>query len=443
MYKFSKKLKIASIALMVIGLIGIGIGFVKAPSTVEEAKEIVAHNSHDDHGAHGAVAHGDDHHADAHDSSHDEHTFHQLQNKPWSALYVSIFFFMMISLGVLAFYAIQHVAQAGWSIVLLRVMEGITAYLPVGAVILFVFLVLSGAHMNHVFAWMNPELVDPNSPHFDELLYDKKGFLNVPAFLIRAAIYIAGWIAYRTYAKKRTLALDVAEEGNYSEHKKLMVGSAIFLVFFLVSESMMSWDWLMSIDHHWFSTLYGWYIFAGMFVSGITSIALVSIYLKSKGYLEYVNDSHLHDLAKFMFGISIFWTYLWFSQFLLIWYADIPEEVTYYAQRFEEVKVPFFTMVAMNFLFPVLLLMNSDYKRVPWFIVMAGIVVLFGHFIDVYLLITPGSVGAQWQFFSIEVFGPFLFFLGLFIYVVFTALTKSPLKVKNNPFLKESEQFHY
>ena len=122
---------------------------------------------------------------------------------------------------------------------------------------------------------------------------------------------------------------------------------------------------------------------------------------------------------------------------------DIPEEVTYYVQRFEEIRLPFFAMVAMNFIFPILLLMNSDYKRLPWFIVIAGIVVLVGHYIDVYVLITPGSVGAQWKFISPEVIGSALFFLGLFIFVVFNALAKSALTVKGSPFLKESENYHY
>jgi len=452
MYKFSKRLKIVAFSLMFVGLVGIVWGFMNAPSTVEEAKEMIASHatSHDSGHADEATTHkveathNDGHDTvTSHDASHDEHVFHQLQNRPWSALYVAIFFFMMLSLGVLAFYAIQHVSQAGWSIVLFRVMEGITSYLPIGAVILFGFLVLSGFHMNHVFAWMNPDLVDPTSPKFDHLLDAKKGYLNVPFFLIRAAIYIIGWVWYQRRSRKLTLALDNAEGGDLTYYKKMMGASAAFLVFFLVSESMMSWDWLMSIDHHWFSTLYGWYVFSGMFVSGITVIALVTIYLKSRGYLEYVNNSHLHDLAKFMFGFSIFWTYLWFSQFMLIWYANIPEEVTYYIQRFDEIRIPFFAMVAMNFIFPVLVLMNSDYKRLPWFIIMAGVIVLVGHYIDVYILITPGSVGEHWKFLSPEVIGSALFFLGLFIFVIFTALTKAPLKVKGNPFMGESEQFHY
>ncbi|MCK5815912.1 MAG: quinol:cytochrome C oxidoreductase, partial [Flavobacteriaceae bacterium] len=280
MYTLSNKLKIVAIALMILGSIGIVWGFLSAPSTIEEAKEIVAHNSQDSHGESHAVeaSHGEHATDSHHDAAHDEHVFHQLQNRPWSALYVAIFFFMMLSLGVLAFYAIQHVSQAGWSIVLFRVMEGITAYLPVGAVILFVFLVLSGMHMNHVFAWMNPELLVEGSDSYDHLLADKAGYLNVPFFLIRAAIYIIGWVLYRRYARKQTLALDNAADGDLTHYKKLMGASAAFLVFFLISESMMSWDWLMSIDHHWFSTLYGWYVFAGMFVSGITTIAMVTIY---------------------------------------------------------------------------------------------------------------------------------------------------------------------
>jgi Ni/Fe-hydrogenase subunit HybB-like protein len=204
----------------------------------------------------------------------------------------------------------------------------------------------------------------------------------------------------------------------------------------------MSWDWIMSVDPHWFSTLFGWYVFASMFVSGITVIALITIYLKSRGYLEYVNDSHLHDLAKFMFAISIFWTYLWFSQFMLIWYANIPEEVTYFVTRIEDYRLPFFGMVVMNFVFPFLMLMNSDYKRINWFVVMAGLVILFGHYIDIFNMIMPATVGTHW-YIGIAEIGSILFFAGLFIFVVFTALTKAPLLPKRNPFIEESKHFHY
>jgi len=345
------------------------------------------------------------------------------------------FFFFMIALGVLAFYAIQRAAQAGWSPVLYRVMEGITAYLLPGGIVVIVILVLSTLHLNHLFIWMDPEVVA-----HDKLIAGKTGFLNAPFFLTRAVIFLSGWVLYRYFSRKFSLAQDSATD--LSNHKKNFRISAAFLVFYIVTESIMSWDWIMSIDPHWFSTLFGWYVFASMFVSGITTIAMVTIYLKSKGYLEFVNDSHIHDLGKFMFGISVFWTYLWFSQFMLIWYSNIPEEVTYFITRIEDYNLPFFGMLVMNFIFPLLILMNSDYKRVNYFIVMAGIVILLGHYMDVFNMIMPSAVGDQWFIGAPEI-GGFFFFLGLFIFIVFKELTKAPLLAKGDPYMGESERFHY
>jgi len=454
MYTFSNRLRNLAIAFMAIGFLGLVYGFFTAPKTIEEAKAIVAASAHgDEHGAShddaSAEAHHDttDAHAtdasheshaaeeEGHEMSHDEHVFHQLSNKPWAALYVAAFFFFMIALGTLAFYAIQRAAQAGWSPVLYRVMEGITAYLLPGGLIVIAILILSSMHFNHLFIWMDPEVIA-----HDKLIAGKTGFLNTPFFLIRAFIFLTGWTLYRYFSRKFSLAQDDSKD--ISNHKKNFRISAGFLVFYIVTESMMSWDWIMSIDPHWFSTLFGWYVFASMFVSGITTIALITIYLKSKGYLEFVNDSHIHDLGKFMFAISIFWTYLWFSQFMLIWYSNIPEEVTYFITRIEDYNLPFFGMVAMNFIFPLLILMNSDYKRVNYFIIMAGIVILLGHYMDVFNMIMPSAVGDQWFIGAAEI-GGFLFFLGLFIFIVFTEITKAPLLAKGDPYMGESERFHY
>ncbi|WP_310557065.1 quinol:cytochrome C oxidoreductase [Flavobacterium sp.] len=501
MYTFSSKLKTFSFILMVLGILGIGYGFFSAPKNTEEVEKILT-SGHGEHGeiaasheakpVHPTVAHeaksthdeashkeaiskdsatatahnledianhveenhntktevvaSEKHNAkNAHETaSHDahadhkehvEHVFHQLQNKPWAALYVAALFFMLISLGVLTFYAIQHAAQAGWSPVLFRVMEAITSYLVPGAIIVYVLLVLSGLHFNHLFVWMDPEVVK-----HDALIQGKTGYLNVPFFLIRAAIFMGGWIAYRHFTRKNSLKMD--ETGDATYYKKNFKLSAGYLAFFLVSESMMSWDWIMSVDPHWYSTLFGWYVFASFFVSGITVIALTTLYLKSRGYLEHVNNSHFHDLAKFMFGISVFWTYLWFSQFMLMWYANIPEEVTYFKFRIEHYNLPFFGMVAMNFVFPILILINSDFKRVPWIISMAGIVILCGHYLDFHNMIYPATVGDQW-FIGVSEISSILFFLGLFIYVVFTTLAKQPLLPKGNPLIEESKHFHY
>jgi len=276
--------------------------------------------------------------------------------------------------------------------------------------------------------------------NYDKLIANKSGYLNVTFWLIRAAIFLIGWNLYRIYTQRYDIAQDEANDDTY--YKRNFKMSAAFLVFFIVSESIMSWDWIMSLDPHWFSTLFGWYVFASFFVSGITVILMVSLYLKSKGYLEYVNTSHIHDLAKFIFGLSVFWTYLWFAQFMLIWYANIPEEVTYFITRIEQYNLPFFGTIVMNFVFPILILINTDFKRITWVLVMAGVVILTGHYIDFFIMIMPATVGEQW-FIGVSEIGSVLFFLGLFIFVVFSALTKAPLLPKRNPFIEESKHFHY
>ena len=518
MYTFSSKLKTVAFVFMILGILGIGYGFLTAPKNTAEVEEILKKESeehgghhaaaeHDAHEAHpakeahatethesheGVVAteakpvasmanpaihvdtiattndtahavvaieehhddhatvagHGHDKAAGGHDAhaeheahvKHVEHVYHQLTNKPWAAVYVAALFFMLISLGVLAFYAIQQVAQAGWSPVLFRVMQGITAYLPWGSVIVFILLALGALHLHHLFVWMDPDLIDPTKPNYDKLIANKSGYLNNWFWLIRAAVFIIGWNLYRHFSRKNCLAQDEASDNAF--YKKNFKLSAGFLVFFIVTESIMSWDWIMSVDPHWFSTLFGWYVLMSFLVSGVTVIALTTLYLKSRGYLEYVNTSHIHDLAKFMFGFSVFWTYLWFSQFMLIWYANIPEEVTYFITRIEQYNLPFFGMVVMNFVFPILILINTDFKRLTWIIVMAGVVILAGHYIDFYNMIMPATVGDRW-FIGFAEIGSVLFFLGLFILVVFTALTKSPLLAKRNPLIEESKHFHY
>jgi hypothetical protein len=483
---------------MILGAIGIGVGFWQAPKTIEDVEKILAdsHHGHEaahvEKVAHDAEAHAvtepahsevavvdstkaivtdsvhatheavdstavavapvaDNHgthkketvaHEADHDKEHAEHVFHQLQNKPWAALYVACIFFMLISVGVLAFYAIQYAAQAGWSPILFRVMEGITAYLLPGSIIFFILLVAAGMHWghNHLFVWMDADVINPESVKFDKLIFLKKGWLSVGRFLATAAIILVVWNWVRFKFRQNSIAQDTATDN--APYKKNFKLAAFFLVFFIVSESIMSWDWIMSVDPHWYSTLFGWYVFASFFVSGITVIAMITLYLKSKGYLEHVNTSHIHDLAKFMFGISIFWTYLWFSQFMLIWYSNIPEEVTYFVTRIEHYKLPFFGMLALNFIFPLLILINTDFKRLTWIVVMAGVVILFGHYIDFFNMIMPATVGDQW-FIGIPEIGSLAFFLGLFIFVVFSALTKAPIEPKGNPFIEESKHFHY
>jgi len=429
----SSKLKLFSLALIIVGAIGLIYGFIDAPSSVEDVKEML----HAEDAAHsGEVAMGSSG-ADeaAHADEHAEHVFHQLQNKPWAAIYVPALFIFLISLGVFVFYALQNVSQAGWSPVLFRVMEGITSYLIPGGIIVYIILLLSTLHLNHLFIWMDPEVVAN-----DVIIQNKTAYLNTPFFLIRAAIYMIGWILFSKLIIKNSRKLD--EEFSLTLHKRNFKLSAMFLVFFIVTESMMSWDWIMSIDTHWFSTLFGWFVLASILVSAVTTIALVTIYLKGKGYLEHVNNSHIHDLAKFMMGFSIFWAYLWFSQFLLIWYANIPEEVTYYVSRLEDYPVLFFGTVIMNWLLPMLILINSDFKRVNWIVIFAGIIILVGNYMNFFVLIMPGTVGESW-FIGIPEISSILLISGIFIFTVFSALAKAPLTVKHSAFLEESKHFQY
>ncbi|MFI2742049.1 quinol:cytochrome C oxidoreductase [Zhouia sp. PK063] len=450
MYTLSNKLRITAYVLIVVGLLGIAFGFITSPSTVEEANTIVAASSHHTENVshevesteHHDMAQAEEHHAteagEHHgEGNHAEHTLHQLQNRPWAAFFVAGFFFFMIALGTLVFYAIQRAAQAGWSPLLFRVMEGITSYLFPGAVILFVFLVLTSAfHLNHLYVWMEPGAFD-----HDTILQSKHGYLNIPFFLIRAFLFLAGWCAYRFYSKKFSLAQDEANDDAY--YKRNFKISVFFLIFFLATESLMAWDWFMSFEPHWYSTLFAWYIFASMFVSAITVIAMCTMYLKSKGILEFVNDSHLHDLAKFMFGLSIFWTYLWFAQFMLIWYANIPEEAGYFLTRIEHYRLPFFAMLGLNFVFPILVLMNSDFKRINWFVMIAGCFILVGHYLDIFQIIMPSTVGTHW-YIGIPEIGSILFFLGLFLIIVFSSFAKTKSFVaKRDPFIEESKHFHY
>ncbi len=444
MYTFSNKLKTFSIALIILGLVGIAYGFLTAPKTTEDVETILAAQHHDDH--HGEVAHADAHashdahgehdeHAAAEHQEHLEHVLHQLHNKPWTAVYVAAIFFMFISLGIFTFNQLQYAGSAGWSPVLYRVMEGMSAYLLPGSIIFFLLLIAATLHLNHMFIWMDDTIVAE-----DTIIQGKVGFLNIPFFLIRAVVFLGGWNLFRYLNRKNSLKLD--ETGDLVYHKKNFKLAAGYLAFFIVTESIASWDWIMSIDTHWYSTLFGWYVFASFIVSAVTVIALVTLYLKSKGLLEHVNTSHIHDLAKFMFGFSIFWTYLWFSQFMLQWYSNIPEEVTYYVFRMEEYNLPFFLMLPLNFVLPVLLLINTEFKRLSWIIVMAGISILVGHYLDFFNMIMPGTVGGSWSIGVAEI-GSILFFAGLFIFFGFRAIAKAPLLAKNDPYIEESKHFHY
>ena len=411
------------------------------------------HAAHGDHPYHADPSMNDEFHKTASratrennhfysaEEHHDaEHAHHQVQNKPWANLLVNNFFFLAVALGALFFLAIQYAAQAGWAIVVTRVMEAMSQFLVIPVLIMIVLIVLGLGHSHHLWHWMQEGIMNPASENYDEIIAGKEGFLNGPFYIARSVIYLIGWVGAALLLRK--MSLKMATTTDPQRHwVKMRNLSAGFLVFFAVTSSTSAWDWIMSIDTHWFSTLFGWYVFAGMFVSALTVLTMLVLFLKSIGLLPEVNHSHIQDLGKFMFAFSIFWTYLWFSQFMLIWYSNIPEEVTYYMARWGEYKGLFFTMVAMNFLFPVLILMSRDTKRNYGFLITAGIIMIIGHWLDVYIMVTPGTVGSHWSIGLVQL-GTFLGYAGLFLFVVFRSLAKAKLMPEGHPMLQESKYHH-
>jgi hypothetical protein len=341
------------------------------------------------------------------------------------------FFYFALGLGALFFLALQYATETGWYASVKRVIEAVAGFIPVGMGIfggvLLIITFLDGAH---IYGWMDPETVA-----HDEIIQGKAAYLNKTFFWIRTAVYFATYILFLRGFRNRSLEEDRVggTEIHITNYKK----GATFLVFFAVFSSTSSWDWLMSIDVHWFSTLFGWYTFAGMWCSTMVVLVLLTLYLKKLGYLQKVNDSHIHDLGKWTFATSFLWSYLWFSQFMLIWYANIGEEVTYYQMRIENFKILYFSMFVINFAFPMLLLMSRDAKRHAGILTLVGLIILAGHWLDVYIMISAGSLGANAHIGALEI-GMAILVAGIFIFVILNNLTKAPLTPVHHPFLDES-----
>tara|TARA_B100001750_G_scaffold248488_1_gene280180 strand:- start:5840 stop:7027 length:1188 start_codon:yes stop_codon:yes gene_type:complete len=354
----------------------------------------------------------------------------------WTSLLFNNLFFTGIALFGVFFVALQYVSQAGWSTVFKRIPEAVSSYLPLGGGIMLLVVLAGAFDLHHIYHWMDPELHDKNSSHYDKVIAGKSGYLNIPFFLIRSFIYVFVWVYCSRKLKEFSLKEDL--DSNIKWHNKSVTLSAVFIVFYAVSTSIAAWDWIMSIDAHWYSTMFGWYFFSGTAASGFTVITLLIIYLKKQGYLPEINQNHLHDLGKFIFVCSILWTYLWFSQFMLIWYAHIPEEILYFIERFENYKFILWMTLILNFAFPTLLLMSRDCKRNYKYLIVTGVIVLIGHWLDYFLMVTPGVMHSHWHLGFIEV-GVGIGCLGIFTYLIFNRLKKVNLIVKNHPFLDESK----
>lgn len=417
----------------------------------DHAEQSNDHGDEHSEGGHEDEAHAEGGH-DAHAAVHHtpmetlQHIVHQEgafadkgHARSWSNLLVNGFFFFGIGLGALFFIALQYATESGWGVVYKRILEGITGWLPVGAIVLIIVFIAGSLHWNHIYHWMDPEVTDPASSHFDPIIANKKPFLSQWFFWMMNIIYFGVFLLFARGFRKRSLQEDL--EGGTKIHMKNFAKGALFLVLFGYLSSVMSWHWIMSIDTHWFSTLFGWFVFSGIWVSATIFILLLVFWMKGLGYLEFINESHIHDMGKWMFAISFLWTYLFFSQFMLIWYANIPEEVTYYLDRFGNYKWILWTTVAINFVIPIVLLMSREAKRSKPTIMIIGAILFVFHWVDVFVMVMPGSVFDHWAIGFLEI-GMFLFFLGLFIFTVLRSISKAPLLVKNHPYLDENLHHH-
>jgi hypothetical protein len=369
--------------------------------------------------------------------SKDEHS----QTRFWAVLLQNSTFFLLVVNASMFFVCVTTLAMGGWQMAFRRVPEAISTLVPVFSVIaLLVFLGIIFGHQHHIYHWLDKEHVE-----HDPILKGKSGFLNPTFFLLWTILTLAVWSWVGN--KMRQLSRRADEPFTAEEAKGYMwsnsVWASVFTVFFgLTVASTIPWFWLMSIDAHWFSTMYSWYTFASTFVSGMSLIAIYVVYLKNRDYLEYVNEEHLHDLGKFMFAFSVFWTYLWYSQFMLIWYANIPEETIYFKQRMQgPYRVIFFLNLIMNFVLPFLLLIRRGSKRNYTTMAALAVLIIIGHWMDFYQMVMPGTLGEHYSLGWFE-FGILAFYAGLIMFFVGRSLEKAPLLSKHHPLLKESIIHH-
>jgi hypothetical protein len=383
-------------------------------------------------------------HAEAAHDAHAPHWTLRLIKDLWLN---NIFFTGIAVIGVF-FVAFNYIAQAGWSAGIKRVPEAFGYYLPFGflmAVILFGLFHHDLFHWTHDYLY-NKLLADGSkNPHYDEIIDGKKGFLNMGFYWFRLIAYYSLWIL--VWFKLRSFSLKEDIDGGLDNHNKSIFWSALFLVIFGITSSTSAWDWVMSMDPHFFSTMFGWYVFASWFVSGLAVITFVVVLLREAGYLKNVNESHIHDLGKFLFAFSIFWTYIWFAQFMLIYYANIPEEAVYFVERLKsDVYSPIFFMnFIINFCFPFLVLMTRNAKRQTIILKIVCVAILFGHWMDFYIMMTPPLLkdagGLDLNFLFVEL-GTAMIFGSIFTYALLTGLSKAPMIAKNHPMLEESVHHH-
>ena len=386
-----------------------------------------------------------------------------LHTRFWSNYLHNAVFFTGIGFIALFIIAAFITAWSGWHTLVKRVWEAYSLFMIPGLILMAVMIAGLWGDFIHLYHWTDYDAVQS-----DPVLSGKAPFLNKNWYTIGTILVLGIWIFFAI--RLRQLSVDEDQNGtdDYNHHHKMRVWSAAFLPIGGFASAAMVWQWVMSVDAHWYSTLFAWYATASWFCACMALTIMTVVYLKSLGYLEEVTANHLHDLGKYLFAFSIFWTYLWFSQYMLIWYGNVGEETVYFQERIDHFPVLFYGNLFLNFVMPFFVLMRNDTKRKYGTMVFASIVVFFGHWWDFFQMIKPGvyhtahevlahqggdhggeaghhAVGALTAGISIPgllEIGTMIGFLSFFLYFIFQQLTKAPLIAKKDPYLKESLSHH-
>jgi len=350
----------------------------------------------------------------------------------WAHYLIVNYYFFSLAMGGAFFFVIQSISQSGWSSAFKRVSEAMMSYIPFASV----FFLLLWFGVNDLYHWSHKEAVA-----FDSLLQHKSAFLNVPFFFIRMIIYFTLWIVFILKLRNISLREDLTDPANMDGILLLFGKSELYskiLIFILaITFSLSAFDWIMSVDVQWYSTIFALKNLVAAFLHGVSILTLIVFILYKRGYFPFLSKYHLHDFARYIFMLSIVWGYFWFAQFMIIWYGNIPEETVYYYMRWQEGwKVLFFLEIGLNWAIPFLLLLPVKTSRNMTAIVIVIIFLIIGQYVDLFVQVIPGTTGVL-RYGWIEA-GMFLGYAGLFALVVATTLSKAKIIPLNHPYLEES-----
>jgi Ni/Fe-hydrogenase subunit HybB-like protein len=352
--------------------------------------------------------------------------------RTWPNVLLAATYFVGLGLAGMLFLAFHYLTTAGWSVCLKRIAEALASTLPIAAVL----ILFSLGGIGVLYEWSHADVVAA-----DPILQGKAGWLNAPFFIGRTIIYLAVWLLFYRAMARTSRTQDTT--GGLQANRKSTVLSAAFMAAFIVTFSLSSFDWLMSLQPHWFSTIFAGYNFAGAFVSGLSVIAIAAILLRRHGQLAgVVTEHHLHDLGKLILGFSTFWMYLWFSQYMLIWYGNLPEEVTFYEWRHKDAwAVLSLANLLVNWVIPFLVLLPRSAKQSESTLLRVCALLLIGRWLDLYLIIQP-VFEKQAPVFGIWEIAPIVGAAALFVVFFRRGLAVTDLVPKGDPYLKESLRHH-